>query len=137
MSAKKAAPDSKAYYSVGEAAALVGVAISTLHSWEQQFQQLRPIRTFTGRRRYSEHDLEMCKYIKYLLRDKRLPFRHAQKVFDSYYASTQSFRCKTPKTALKLLSEVKERCNDAQTIARIEAVKQWVATQEATQTATQ
>ncbi|MBP3763822.1 MAG: MerR family transcriptional regulator [Bacteroidales bacterium] len=60
--------DQKLYYSISEAAALVGVAPSVLRFWENEFDALKPVRNRRGTRSYTARDLELLHRIHYLTR---------------------------------------------------------------------
>lgn len=124
----------KSYYKIGEVSAMLDVPVSTLRFWEDTFEQLDPFRTPGGTRKYRPEDVEMCKLIKHLLRDKGYSLEYANKKLTEFYATGQlnveerAFACKSAKDALRLLSELKIKCEgDAYAVARIEAVEGWIA----------
>lgn len=55
-------------HSIGEASALTGVPQHVLRQWESRFPQLRPRRLRTGRRAYTQQDVEIIRRIKTLLK---------------------------------------------------------------------
>ena len=59
----------KLYYSIGEAAGMLGVAPSVLRFWESEFDCIRPVKNKRGTRSYTEHDIELLRRIHYLTRD--------------------------------------------------------------------
>lgn len=69
----------KTYYKIGEVSALLNISISTLRFWEDTFVQLTPLRTEKGTRKYRPEDVEVCKRIKHLLRDKGYSLEYAKK----------------------------------------------------------
>lgn len=119
----------KSYYKIGEVSAMLDVPVSTLRFWEDTFEQLDPFRTPGGTRKYRPEDVEMCKLIKHLLRDKGLSLEYAKKELADYrkYPPRHPFVCKSADDALRLLSEAKSRCEDAHAVARIEAVEGWIS----------
>lgn len=119
----------KRYYKIGEVSAMLDIPVSTLRFWENTFEQLDPFRTPGGTRKYRPEDVEMCKLIKHLLRDKGYSLEYAKKALTDYrrYPPRHPFSCKSAEDALRLLSEAKSRCEDAHAIARIEAVEGWIA----------
>lgn len=119
----------KKYYKIGEVSAMLDVPISTLRFWEDTFEQLEPFRTPKGTRKYRPEDVEMCRLIKHLLRDKGLSLEYAKKELADYrkYPPRHPFSCKNVDDALRLLSEARSRCEDAHAVARIEAVEGWIA----------
>lgn len=122
-------PATKSYYKIGEVSAMLDIPISTLRFWEDTFEQLDPFRTPGGTRKYRQEDVEMCKLIKHLLRDKGYSLEYAKKELADYrkYPPRKPFSCKSIDDALRLLSEAKSRCEDAHAVARIEAVEGWIA----------
>lgn len=119
----------KSYYKIGEVSAMLDVPISTLRFWEDTFEQLDPFRTPGGMRKYRPEDVEVCKLIKHLLRDKGYSLEYAKKELADYrkYPPRHPFSCKSAGDAIRLLSEAKSRCEDAHAVARIEAVEGWIA----------
>lgn len=119
----------KQYYKIGEVSAMLDVPVSTLRFWEDSFEQLDPFRTPRGTRKYRPEDVEMCKLIKHLLRDKGYSLEYAKKAMSDYRKCPprKPFVCKSVNDALRLLSEAKSRCEDAHAVARIEAVEGWIA----------
>lgn len=121
-------PPTKSYYKIGEVSAMLDIPISTLRFWEDTFEQLDPLRTPRGTRKYRPEDVEVCKLIKHLLRDKGYSLEYAKKELADYrkYPPRKPFSCKSVDDALRLLSEAKSRCEDAHAEARIEAVEGWI-----------
>lgn len=119
----------KSYYKIGEVSAMLNIPVSTLRFWEDAFEQLDPFRTPGGMRKYRPEDVEVCKLIKHLLRDKGYSLEYAKKAMSDYRKCPprQPFSCKSVDDALRLLSEAKSRCEDAHAVARIEAVEGWIA----------
>ena len=61
--------DKVKYYSIGEVSDILDVKESTLRYWEKEFKILKPQRTDSNRRIYSNEDIEAIKKIMYLLND--------------------------------------------------------------------
>ena len=61
--------EDKLYYSIGEVAAMLGVATSVLRFWESEFPQLHPVKNKRGVRSYTRRDVELLQRIHYLTRD--------------------------------------------------------------------
>ena len=59
----------KLYYTIGEAAGMLGVAPSVLRFWEGEFEQLRPVKNARGKRSYTAQDLDLLRRIHYLTRE--------------------------------------------------------------------
>lgn len=60
---------SQAEYSIKVACQLSGVNEHTLRSWEKRYEILQPKRSQTGRRIYTESDIDKLRYIKRLIED--------------------------------------------------------------------
>lgn len=123
----------KSYYKIGEVANMLGVAVSTLHYWEKEFEYLAPPRSEKGTRKYRTEDVEICKMIKHLLREKGYSLEYAKKKLNEFYAAGKldveepAFSCKSSTDALRLLSELKVKCEgDVYAVARIETVERWI-----------
>ncbi len=59
----------KIYYSISEAAGMVGVEPYVLRFWEKEFPQTKPRKNRAGNRIYKPSDIERVKRIKRLLHD--------------------------------------------------------------------
>ena len=55
----------------------------TIRYWETQFKQIRPIIRAGKRRYYSFKDLEVIKYIKFLLKEKGLTINGVKKILNN------------------------------------------------------
>ncbi|WP_405403994.1 MerR family transcriptional regulator [Paracoccus sp. Ld10] len=71
------AKSAEAFRSIGEVAAVIGVAPHVLRYWETQFSALKPMKRPDGRRYYRPADVEMAAGICALLRDDGLTIRGA------------------------------------------------------------
>lgn len=67
-------------YRIGEAAKILNVKTSVLRFWESEFSQIRPKRTETGQRYYSEKDMHTLKKIHTLLYQEGMTINGAKKV---------------------------------------------------------
>lgn len=122
----------KSYYKIGEVSAMLDVSISTLRFWEDSFEQLDPFRTQGGMRKYRPEDVELCKRIKHLLRDKGLSVEYARKELADFNVAPQLHapdKCKSAKGAIRLLSEAVRRVEDESVRIRIDFVLEWLKTQ--------
>ena len=111
-----------ATYRTIDAARILGVSAPTLRYWESEIPQLSPQRTQGGRRTYSKKDIELCK------------LKAVREKIDEYTKSgslpaedVRPFACDSTGDALRLLSELKIKCEaDPYAVARIEAVEVWM-----------
>jgi DNA-binding transcriptional MerR regulator len=70
-------PD-KLYFRIGEVSKMVGLAPYVLRFWETEFSKIKPRRTSSGRRLYTQKDIELIKQIKYLLYEKKYTIKGAR-----------------------------------------------------------
>lgn len=117
------------YYKVRHVSALLNVPASTLRHWEKEFPIMSPKRTDAGQRIFSEEDVEICKLIKKYLYEDGLTIKAVKRKTAMFrkYSPRNSFVCNSLKEAEKLLTDVKERCEDEHSIARIESVLAWLS----------
>ena len=57
----------KRYFTIGEVSDLCGVKPHVLRYWEQEFEQLKPVKRRGNRRYYQRHDVLMIRQIRSLL----------------------------------------------------------------------
>lgn len=60
----------KRYFTIGEVSELCGVKPHVLRYWEQEFEQLAPVKRRGNRRYYQHHDVLMIRQIRNLLYDQ-------------------------------------------------------------------
>jgi len=66
--------------SIGEISKYLGINISTLRYWEEEFKQfLRPERTEGGQRRYSAENIKILQEIKYLIEVEKYTIEGAKR----------------------------------------------------------
>jgi DNA-binding transcriptional MerR regulator len=70
-------PD-KLYFRIGEVSKLVAVPTHVLRFWETEFKKVRPKRTPTGQRLYTQKDIRLILNIKHLLYDRRFTIEGAR-----------------------------------------------------------
>jgi DNA-binding transcriptional MerR regulator len=83
----------RVFYRIREVCTLTGLKPHILRYWEQEFRDLKPVKSTKGQRLYRKEDLEAIFTIKKLLYEKRYTIDGAKK-----YLSTQK----------TLLDEIKE-----------------------------
>ncbi|MCE3008412.1 MAG: MerR family transcriptional regulator [Bacteroidetes bacterium] len=66
------------YYSIAEAADLLGVNQSVIRFWEKEFDYLTPRKNRAGRRQYTADDLERLRTIYHLMREKKYTLEGAR-----------------------------------------------------------
>ncbi len=70
-------PD-KLYFRIGEVSKIVSVPTHVLRFWETEFNKIRPKRTPTGQRLYTQRDIRMLLKVKNLLYDERFTIEGAR-----------------------------------------------------------
>ncbi len=78
----------RAYRTIGEVAASIGVEPHVLRYWETQFSQLRPMKRKGGRRYYSTSDIAKIEIIKTLLHDEGYTIKGAAEYLRKYADKT-------------------------------------------------
>ena len=73
----------KLYYKIGEACKSLDIQPYVLRYWETEFPALKPNKSKSGQRVYSERDLEVIRRIKELLYDEGYTIAGAKKKLDS------------------------------------------------------
>lgn len=68
----------KKYYKIRDVADFIGVPMTTIRYWEQEFAELSPMRTSRGIRHYTPADIETLRIIHYLLKIKGLRIEAAK-----------------------------------------------------------
>ena len=68
------------FHKIGEVSRLTGVDAATLRYWEKEFALLRPQKSRSGQRIYSQRDLELVLKIKKLLHDDGYTVSGARRV---------------------------------------------------------
>jgi DNA-binding transcriptional MerR regulator len=69
----------KTYYSISEVCAKTGLEPHVLRYWESEFAQLRPKKNRAGNRAFRDKDIEIIRYIKYLLYEEQYTIPGAKK----------------------------------------------------------
>ncbi len=70
----------KTYYSISEVCEETDLEQHVLRYWETEFPMLRPKKNRAGNRAYRKKEIELVKYIKFLLYDKKYTIQGAKKV---------------------------------------------------------
>jgi DNA-binding transcriptional MerR regulator len=70
----------RAFRTISEAAAVIGVPQHVLRFWETRFEQLQPLKRGGNRRYYRPVDMALLESIRAMLHDEGLTIRGAQQV---------------------------------------------------------
>jgi len=74
---------SKHYFTIGEVSALCDVKSHVLRYWEQEFDQLKPVKRRGNRRYYQPHEVQLIRDIRDLLYDQGFTISGARAILDN------------------------------------------------------
>jgi DNA-binding transcriptional MerR regulator len=69
----------KLYHTIREVAEEIGVPEHTLRFWEKEISTLRPKKTATGIRQYTQEDIDLIRLIHHLVKEQGLTIKAARK----------------------------------------------------------
>jgi len=75
-------PD-KLYFKIGEVSKISGLPSHVLRFWESEFKRIKPRRTASGQRSYTQKDVAMILEIQHLLHEKKFTIEGARKYLSS------------------------------------------------------
>ena len=75
-------PD-KLYFKIGEVSKIAGLPSHVLRFWESEFKRIKPRRTASGQRSYTQKDVALILEIKHLLHEKKFTIDGARKYLGS------------------------------------------------------
>ena len=78
----------KLYYSIGEAAAMLDVPVSTVRFWENEFDVLKPMKNKKGNRMFTPADIKNLKIIHHLLKEEGMTIPGVKKRLASKHEET-------------------------------------------------
>lgn len=82
---------SKRYFTIGEVALLCDVKAHVLRYWEQEFEQIHPVKR-NNRRYYQQQDILLIRQIKSLLHEQGYTISGAKQWFGSQQGSDENLR---------------------------------------------
>jgi DNA-binding transcriptional MerR regulator len=105
-----AKPLEKAYYSIGEVAALLNVNASLIRFWETKFDELEPKKTRKGNRQFTPKEVEILKTIYFLVKEKGYTLKGAQEKLkaDKHKLENETRLAQTLQQVRAFLVELKE-----------------------------
>ncbi len=101
----------KTYYPIREVSQITDVKESVIRFWEQNFDELKPIKNRVGQRKYTKKDIDIIFIIKKLLYDDEFKISGAQKRLKEILAAEEGHQLE--------LFQFEEKLNEN----RLEAVK--------------
>jgi len=78
----------KLYYSIGEVSEMLGVPVSTVRFWENEFDILKPIKNKKGNRMFTPVDIKNLKIIYHLLKDEGMTLPGVKKRLSGKWEET-------------------------------------------------
>jgi DNA-binding transcriptional MerR regulator len=69
----------KLYYSIGETAEMLGIPVSTVRFWENEFDILKPMKNKKGNRLFTPGDIKNLRIIHHLVKDEGMTLSGAKK----------------------------------------------------------
>jgi DNA-binding transcriptional MerR regulator len=72
-------PRRRAFYSIGEVCAMIGVKPHVVRYWESQFEELSPAKNRSGNRVYQTNEIELIALIHRLVHDERYTVEGAKR----------------------------------------------------------
>ena len=82
-------PIEKLYYSIGEAAEILDVPVSTVRFWENEFDILKPMKNKKGNRLFTPVDIKNLKIIHHLLKDEGMTIPGVRKRLSGKWEETE------------------------------------------------
>ena len=100
----------KVFYSISEVAKMFHVNTSNIRFWENEFDILKPHKNAKGNRMFTKEDIENLKLIYYLLKERGMTIKGAQKKLKDNKADTlQNFEVVSKLQEIKqMLIEIKD-----------------------------
>lgn len=78
----------KLYYSIGEVAEMLGVPVSTVRFWDNEFDILKPVKNKKGNRLFTQNDVKNLKIIHRLLKDEGMTLNGVKKRLSEKWEET-------------------------------------------------
>ncbi|MBO4446973.1 MAG: MerR family transcriptional regulator [Bacteroidales bacterium] len=95
----------KLYYSIGEAAEIIGESVSLTRYWANYFSKfIKPSRSSKGNRQFTAQDIECLKQVHYLVKEKGLTLDGAARQLAGDKASVSA-----PVKAIESLKSIREQ----------------------------
>ena len=100
----------KLYYSIGETAEMLGVPVSTVRFWENEFEILKPMKNKKGNRFFTKEDIENFHLIFHYVKERGMTLKGAQmKIKENKDDTVNNFEVvKNLQEIKKLLLELKD-----------------------------
>jgi DNA-binding transcriptional MerR regulator len=93
----------KVYYTIGEAASILGVPVSTVRFWENEFDILKPMKNKKGNRLFTPADMKNLRIIHHLLKNEGMTMSGVKKRLSEKFDETD-FRFEVSESLQKIRS---------------------------------
>lgn len=102
----KLSPPTTKKYRIGQVAKMLDVQPYVLRFWEEEFPQIRPLRTAKGQRYYTQDHIRILKRIQHLLYQEKMTIKGARQRLENKQNLHQSldFICQELEKIRALLS---------------------------------
>ena len=101
-------PD-RVFYRIKEVCTLTGLKPHVLRCWEQEFKDIKPVKSPTGQRLYKKKDLEIIFTIKKLLHEKRFTIDGAKQYLANHKRILNEIREELTELVAMLKQEEKKK----------------------------
>lgn len=91
----------KVFYTIGEAAALLEVPVSTVRFWENEFEILKPMKNKKGNRLFTPADMKNLKIIHHLVKNEGMTLSGVKKRLSEKFDETD-YKYEVNETLLKI-----------------------------------
>ncbi len=78
----------KLYYSIGEVAEMLDVAVSTVRFWDNEFDILKPMKNKKGNRLFTQNDVKNLRIIHHLLKEEGMTLSGVKKRLSEKWEET-------------------------------------------------
>jgi DNA-binding transcriptional MerR regulator len=107
----------KRYFTIGEVSELCGVKPHVLRYWEQEFNQLKPVKRRGNRRYYQRHDVVLIREIRGLLYEQGFTIGGARQQLETDAAGIKAESAPASDASQKdLVKELLKELEDLQTL---------------------
>lgn len=96
------------FYTITQAAKLVGTKPHVLRYWEKEFSWLRPRKNSAGRRIYSDHDIELIRLIDRLVHREGFSIAGARKRVSTLLALSNQMHLPLSEVRSDLIGQVRQ-----------------------------
>lgn len=100
------------FYTITQAVRLTGIKAHVLRYWEKEFRWLSPKKNSSGRRCYSEHDIEIVRLISRLVHQEGYSLEGARKRIKTLYALSDQLQLPLSKVNSELVEFLKSQIRE-------------------------